>query len=187
MQEIWKDIEEFKGIYQISNYGRIKRLSYSIIRKNGVKQSWEEKILKPTKDSSGYYGIRSCTKHIGKSKTLRIHRLVAKSFIENPENLPCVNHKDGNKLNNRVENLEWCTYSHNIRHAIENNLNKTRKKVNQYDLQGNYIATYNSIREAERKTGTRNTGINCCLHSVYKCSNGYKWSYADDNNLTETR
>ena len=137
-------------------------------------------MLTPTKDSCGYYGIRSCTKITGKSKTLRIHRLVAENFIPNPENKPQVNHIDGNKLNNRVDNLEWCTCKENINHAFKNNLNKT-KKVEQYDLTGKYITTYNSIREAERVTGTRNTGINNCLHNTYKQSNGYIWKYADNN------
>lgn len=185
--EIWKDINEFKGIYQISNQGRIKRLPYSIIKNNGKKQSWSEKILSPTKDASGYYGIRSGTKTTGKSKTLRIHRLVAEAFIPNPDKLPCVNHIDGNKLNNCVDNLEWCTYKENIQHAFENGLRNDTKKVIQYDLNNNYIATYNSIREAKRKTGTRNTEINGCLHKIYKQSNGYIWKYADDNNLKELR
>lgn len=179
MKEIWKDVSGYEGIYQISNFGNIKRLSYSIIRSNGNKQSWKEKILNPTKDASGYYGIRSCTKTTGKSETLRIHRLVAEAFIPNPNNLPCVNHKDGNKLNNKVDNLEYCTYSHNIKHAFNNGLRHDTKKINQYDLNGNFIATYNSIREAERITGTRNTGINECLHNNYKSSNGFIWKYAD--------
>lgn len=179
MKEIWRDVSGYEGIYQISNFGNIKRLSYSIIRSNGNKQSWKEKKLNPTKDSSGYYGIRSCTKITGKRETLRIHRLVAEAFIPNPNNLPCVNHKDGNKLNNKTENLEWCTYKENINHAFSTGLRQDTKKINQYDLDGNYIATYDSIREAERKTGTKNTGINACLHNKYKKSNGFMWKYAD--------
>lgn len=181
-QEVWKDVKGYEGVYQISNLGEIKRLSYSIIRNNGYKQSWKEKKLKPTKDAGGYLGIRSGTKKNGKSYTLRIHRLVAEAFIPNPNRYNYINHIDGNKQNNRVNNLEWCTHEYNIKKAWEDGLcDGLKKKINQYDLNGNFIASYPSIREAERKTGVRNTGINGCLHNVYKSSGGFVWKYADNN------
>lgn len=113
MQEIWKDIVGYEGLYQISNLGRIKRLKKLIVLQNGGKYYLEEKILKPGKNSRGYNLV------VIKGKALRIHRLVAETFIPNPENKQQVNHKDGNKNNNRAENLEWCTCKENVNHAIK--------------------------------------------------------------------
>lgn len=188
MEEIWKDIKDFEGIYQISNIGRIKRLSNYIVRNNGRKQSWKEKILNPTKDSGGYYTIRSCTKNNikeGKRITLRIHRLVAEAFICNPNGYNYVNHIDGNKLNNNVENLEWCTNEYNIKQAWKDGLcDKMKKKINQYDLDGNFIRSYESAREAERIGKFRNQNIANCCKGKQKTHYGFIWRYADDKNMT---
>ena len=106
--EIWKDIQEYEGLYQISNYGRVKSL-----RDN--KGNYREKIIKSRPSKNGYI-IINLSKN-GKAKTFKIHRLVSIHFIPNPENKPQVNHKDGNKLNNSVSNLEWVTASENSLHA----------------------------------------------------------------------
>lgn len=103
MIEIWKDIEGYEGLYQISNLGNVKSLNYN--------HTGLEKRLKPQKSNKGYLRIELCKN--GKKKKFSIHELVADTFIENPNNLPCVNHKDENKINNNVENLEHCTYSYN--------------------------------------------------------------------------
>ena len=186
MEEIWKDIKGFEGKYQISNIGRIKRLSNFIVRNNGRKQSWKEKILNPTKDSSGYYTIRSCKKNNikeGKSITLRIHRLVAEAFIPNPNNYNYINHIDCNKENNVWTNLEWCTNEYNVKQAWATGLcDNQKKKINQYDLQGNFIRSYESAREAERLGGFRNQNIAHCCKNKQKTHYGYIWKYANDNN-----
>lgn len=112
MEELWKSISGYKGIYEISNTGRIRSLTRTIIRKNGRQQTFigEEKI--PTLDpTTGYYKIilyKEC-----KGRTFYVHRLVATAFLPNPNNLPYVNHKDENKTNNHINNLEWCTPSEN--------------------------------------------------------------------------
>lgn len=109
MQEIWRDIEGFGGCYQVSNLGRVKSLKFG-----------KEKILTPTINSSGYY--HTCLRKDGRSVTVYIHRIVAQAFLPNPDNLPLINHKDEDKTNNRVENLEWCSAYYNLHYgsAIEN-------------------------------------------------------------------
>lgn len=118
---IWKDIPEYEGLYQVSNLGEVKSLSKNRNAFNSYYVS-KERILKPALNDSGYK-IVVLTKN-KKPKSLRIHRLVALAFIDNLENKPQVNHKDGNKTNNNVENLEWCTNGENGKHAYKLGLKK---------------------------------------------------------------
>jgi len=125
MQEIWKDIEDFEGKYQVSNFGRVKSL------KRKISESWkgnkaETIILNPLKGDRRYLQVSLWSN--GKDHKRYIHRLVAKAFIPNPENKPQVNHKDGDKCNNAVNNLEWNTRSENVKHAISTGLNKENGK-----------------------------------------------------------
>lgn len=157
---MWKDIEGYEGYYQISNFGRIK--SFKIDKKKG-------RVLKMTNKNGWYFTIP--LQGIGvPTKTKRIHRLVAKHFIPNPENLPEVNHKDSNKQNNHVENLEWVTRGQNMRHAIKNNPNIIKgmnrynkyirpKRVEQYTLDGEHIGTFTNATEASKQTGVHNRNI----------------------------
>lgn len=139
MQEVWKDIKGYEGLYQVSNFGRIKSLERKRIDRN---QILPEKILSIRKKENGYLTV-SLNKNTKDKKHL-VHRLVAQAFIPNIDNKPCINHKDENKTNNNVDNLEWCTHKYNSNY---NNLFKKRyKKVNQYDLQGNFIKEWNSIK-----------------------------------------
>lgn len=112
--EIWKDVEGFEN-YQISSYGRVKSLNFN-----------KESILKPGKDGRGYYVV--CLSKNKIRKTLRVHRLVSKAFLPNPENKPEVNHINGSKSNNKVTNLEWVTSKENIQHAYKNGLMENSKK-----------------------------------------------------------
>ena len=181
--EIWKDVIGWEKFYQISNYGRIKNKGFKILRKNGRQQTFKEKIYKATKDASGYYGIRSTEKNNGNRTTLRIHRLVAKCFLDNPNNYNYINHIDCNKENNMFYNLEWCTNEYNIKQAWRDGLcDKQKKKINQYDLNGNFIRSYESAREAERLGGFRNQNIAFCCKGKQKTHYGYTWKYANDNN-----
>lgn len=117
--EIWKDISNYEGFYQISNKGRVRSLDRTVYFKNGNHRDYKGKILKQ-KYHNGYAMI-----NLNKNKkmeTLYIHKLVAQSFLDNPLNLKVINHKNGIKIDNCVENLEWCTFSYNNKHAIINNL-----------------------------------------------------------------
>ena len=115
MQEIWKDIPNYEGLYQASNFGRIKSIQYFNHANNKIYP--REKILKPILNEKGY--CRVDLSKSGESKRHRVHRLVAKTFLPNPYNLLEVNHIDGNKQNNNVNNLEWCSRSYNMKEACK--------------------------------------------------------------------
>lgn len=157
--EDWKDISISNGIYKISDLGRIKN-------------TMTNKILSASK-SGGYLHI--CLGY-GINKDFLIHRLVAETFIPNPYGFKCVNHKDENKLNNRVSNLEWCTYQYNVRYgkgALARN-----SRVIQYDMGGNAINIWESANEAAEAFGINYQGISACCRNLKKSSGGYMWSYA---------
>ena len=115
--EIWVDILGYEGLYQISNTGKVKSLNYK-----SKKNYHRELVL----DINRYGYAQVHLSKNGHKKVYTVHRLVAKTFIPNPDNFPVINHIDGNKLNNIVSNLEWCTSSYNTKHAIKNNLIKTK-------------------------------------------------------------
>lgn len=135
MIEIWKDVMNYEGLYKVSNLGRVKRLE----RKDSNGRTLKEMIMKTNKNGDkkrGYYERVYLSKD-GIKKQMRVHRLVAQSFIPNPNKKEQVNHIDGNKLNNNVNNLEWATGSENLKHAIDIGLyspNNTRKLSNEQAL-----------------------------------------------------
>lgn len=122
--EIWKDIPNFIGLYQISNFGRIR----SVKKNKSQKMAFfiKERILKQMLAPQGYYKVDLYKNHKRNSKY--VHRLLMESFIDNPENKPQINHINGIKTDNRIENLEWCTRSNNIKHAWTTKLNLGYKK-----------------------------------------------------------
>ena len=116
-KERWKDVVGYEGLYQVSNLGRVKSLDRTLLGKNSIEYKVRGKIRKISCIGKGYQKIQLSKE--GNSKNFLIHRLVAQAFIPNPENLPIVNHIDGNTHNNHVSNLEWVTQSENINHAIK--------------------------------------------------------------------
>ena len=113
MDEVWKPVKQLEGIYAVSNTGRVKRLARDVVTRNGTAIHLKELVMRPVKDEYVEYVLKHSD---GKQHLHTAHRLVAEAFIPNPLNLPCVNHKDENKYNNAVSNLEWCTYSYNTQY-----------------------------------------------------------------------
>jgi len=165
-QEEWRDIKGYEGLYKISNSGKIK----SYPRNGTVKK---ERIIKPCFDKYGYLQIVLKNKT---SKCFRVHRLIALAFIPNINNLETINHIDGNKLNNTIDNLEWNSIEQNNNHAYKIGLNK-RKSIIQFDLNGNLIKKWNSSREIERALGFLHSNILECCKGRYNQMNGFKWRF----------
>ena len=171
-QEIWKDIAGYEGKYMVSSLGRVKSLNY--------RHTGREQMLEPGKNSRGYLTVALCKN--GKQKTRCVHRLVAQAFIPNPGNLPDVNHKDENKENNRVYNLEWCDRKYNINYGTHNERmakNMTGPKKAKPVLCVETGVVYPSAMEAERQTEAHNTHIISCCCGKRKTTGGYHWKYAD--------
>lgn len=173
-KEQWKDIEGYEGLYQVSDRGRIKSFNYMNTGKTGY--------IRPGKHRLGYLQIRLAKN--GVRKTYYLHRLVAEAFIPNPDNLPEVNHKDEDKTNNQVENLEWCNHRYNvcygtaIKRTSEKNFNgKKTIPVCQYTLEGKLVKIWSSATEAERQTDFNQAHICDCCNGKRKKHKGFIWSY----------
>ena len=173
--EEWKPIPGYDGKYEVSNWGRVKSYKYNS----------DGKILSPLQDGNGYFFIHLSKN--GKAKMCTIHRLVAEAFISNPSNFPVVNHKDENKQNNYVENLEWCTPAYNL--AYGTRLERISKPVVQLDKKGNFVAEYKSAQEAFRATGIAQSSIcKCCQHKPgHYSAGGFIWIYKDEYLNTQTQ
>lgn len=168
--ENWKEIKGYEGLYQISDTGRVKSLH---------NYRGGNSILKP-RLKKGYYTIGLRKNNV--RKWYLISRLVADAFIPNPNNLPQVNHKDENKLNNNVDNLEWCSVLYNNVYGTRINraISKTSKPVARYTLDGTYIDKYSSLSEASRIHNISAGGISSCIKGRYKQCNGYIWKFYEE-------
>ena len=169
MKEIFKDIERYEGLYQVSNLGNVKSLI-------------SNKILKPAKNKNKYLQVGLCKQ--GKMKTYLVHRLVAKSFISNPNNLPEVNHKDEDKTNNASSNLEFCDAKYNNNYGTRNERiskakinGKKSKKVLQFTLDRKFIREWPSTAECGRN-GFCQSGVAACCRGKLPHYKGFIWKYS---------
>ena len=174
--EKWKAIKGYEGKYEVSNLGNVRSLNY---HRMGF-----TKVLTPRKGTTGYLRVQLSKNCI--NKTVNVHRLVAETFLDNPENLPSINHKDENKTNNNVENLEFCTVAYNNAYGTHNervgmthrNRKDQSKPIIAIDKDGNETY-FPSIKEAERLWGVDHSGVCKVLKGKYERMYGYEWRYAE--------
>lgn len=180
MEEIWKDIEGYEGCYQISTMGRIKSIDRYVPRKNGKLQHVYGRIMIPFDNGRGYKQVYLSKNGI--SKVHYVHRLVAVHFIENPNNFLEINHKDEDKANNCVDNLEWCTHKYNVNYGTASirTAIKQSKKVYQYDMEGNLLEIFPSCISVQRKLGYKQGTISSCCLGVIKSHKGFIFKYEND-------
>lgn len=167
--EIWRTViikGEIYDNYQVSNFGQILSLNYH--------RSGKPRLLKHGKNTQGYPIVSLCKN--GKRKNFTIHRLVAEAFLSNPDNLPQVNHKDENKTNNRVDNLEWCTNEYNINYGTRTE--KTSKPVLQFSKTGEFVREWSSISECGRNGFVVSAVCSCC-NGERNFHKGYIWKYKE--------
>lgn len=152
---------------------------YSIDKVGNVYSHYSKRLLKPKIDKDGYKEV--ALSRNGKTKYFRVHRLVAITFIPNPNNYPLVNHKDENKANNAINNLEWCTTKYNDNYGSRNlkiSQTKQTRPVLQIDDRGNTVAQYRGVKEAMKKTGVNRNSIREVIRGNRKTAGGYVWKYA---------
>lgn len=167
MNEIWRSIKDYEDLYEVSNWGRVRNSRTGLILKPG--------------SSKGYLYVQLYKNKI--PKMFKVHRLVAQAFLPNPDNLPCVNHKDENPSNNRLDNLEWCTIKYNNNYGTLPERRKLQKRfhkpVYQYSLDGVFLFEYTSLAECATVNGYDSSLISrvCLNKGEYKTAYGYRWSY----------
>ena len=190
--EIWKPIPGYEGYYEASNTGLIRSVPRTIILKTKKLEDrpceYKSKILKPYLSQHNRSNILPRQQIVlsvdGKTKSLQVHRLIAQTFIPNPNNYETVNHIDGNTFNNTVENLEWISKVDNIRHSFKNNLVHTQKPVVQIDPKTNeIIKIYPGESEACRRRGISQGKIGRAIRRNGTCR-GYKWKYVNNEGVT---
>lgn len=184
MEEIWKTIKGIGGKYSVSNLGNVKRNEHqTIVKPTNSVVSYKERLLKPYVDSTGYSVV---SLQIAEGLTVRkkIHRLVAEAFVDNPHNYPIVNHKDEDKTNNCVDNLEWCDSKYNANYGNRNKKisNRNSIRVAQYTMDGKLIKIWDSMSQAAASFGAKTTTYirRVCTNQFGRHSyKGYVWKYVD--------
>lgn len=178
MNEVWKPVNGYEGLYEISSLGRVKSLPRTVDNGFNVRHT-KEKILRKSYFANGYE--KALLTMNGKSKCFRVHRLVAIAFIDNPNGFKEVNHINEDKTDNRVENLEWCDRLYNCNYGTRNEKVGLyqKKAVVQLSLSGDIIREFPSATDAEKHLGKRGNHIASCCTGNRGSAYGYKWRYAD--------
>ena len=178
--EIWKDVVGYEGYYQVSNEGNVRSVDRFVKCSNSIRR-YKGRLLAGCFDNHGYYRVLLSV--AGKHKSCQVHRMVAKAFIENKDNLPEVNHKDENPENNCVDNLEWCSKIYNLEYGTgrEKSIKSHKKAVQQIDKNGIVIAEYGGVNDAARAIGKPKdaTSITKCCAGKKQTAHGYKWRYKE--------
>lgn len=160
-REVWKNVVGYEGYYDVSNLGRVKRLE-------------TEHMLTP-QEMRGYYKVGLCV--YSELKYFYIHRLVAEAFIPNPDNLPCINHKDESRNNNCADNLEWCTHKYNMTYGtIQQRISDTQNKpIIQKTKDGKEVGSFKSALQVEKELGINYSNIRQCVRGNRKSAGGFLW------------
>lgn len=181
--EKWKDVIGYEGKYQVSNLGRVRSLNHITVDSLGRTRTHCGKIKSVNQNRNGYLQV-----HLLHQKLVSVHRLVAESFIPNPRCLKDVNHKNGIKTDNRVENLEWVSRSENIQHAYtilgrkkswlgKKGNNNPRSRIVLQMLGNKILARFYGLNDAFSNTGIRPSTISMCCNGRYKSAGGFQWRY----------
>jgi len=180
-KEIWKDVGGYEGYYMVSSIGNIKGLSRRVASKNKSTRIVRGRIFNLCVNAYGYPYFLLRRK--GSYRVGTVHRIVALAFIPNPGNKRTVNHINGIKTDNRVENLEWATYAENNKHASDIGIRKhyagctTALPIVQYDMEGNFIKEWESGNQAAISLKINNTSIGKCCKGKSQTAGGFKWKY----------
>lgn len=181
MEEVWKAVKGYEGLYEVSNSGKVRTLPHTT---NGITVPSTE--LKTSMHKSHRY-IRLRLYKNGESKDYMLHRLVAQAFVPNPCNKPQINHIDGDRANNSASNLEWCTQAENNRHAIDMGLQNPwimiqarKKKILQISMSGEVVKEWESMTEAAKALGLQVSNISHCCKGRIKSTGGYKWQLSSN-------
>lgn len=184
--EIWKPIHGYEGLYEASNFGRIKsleRMVEKMYKGRSRKYLHKERVLTPT-IVNGYYHVTLCKNDgLKNHQKFLLHRLVASSFYDNPLKKPQINHKNGIKTDNYIDNLEWATHGENIRHAVNTGLKIAPRGVNstcsipisQFTLNGIFVRHWAGASEVQRELGYFQSNISHCVRGLKKHAHGFIW------------
>lgn len=185
--EIWIPVSGYETLYEVSDKGNVRSIAFLCSRNNRLQPRRAPRCLRQETSRDGYK--RVVLSRYGEHKHFGVHRLVAMAFIPNPNNLPQVNHINEDPSNNNVFNLEWCTGKENCNHGLHRQRIKERqtnaahhsKAVNRYSIDGKYICSYPSAREAERQTGIASEQISRVCMGKNRHAGGFLWKYKTSN------